>query len=195
MKNLVVLVILALSLLTLDGCQLFHGKNSQPMPTQVRVQVFEVPALVLNHFLPPEQQTPVKDSAYTLVIDHNQTASDLLMQGIHSDAGLLLNETRPIGRWPGTLETCIYPTLSGVNPVNGVLKGTVGVRNQFGKRELRLSCQVLHYSRTPGDTPSIDTPISYVGPLPSGPMIFVAPFQRPDGVRLAHVVVFHFSAK
>ena len=93
MKNLCITVLLAFLMLTLGGCQ-------RTLPAHVRVQVFEVSSLVMDHYIPPEQRIAAPQSAYFVTLDRGALASDLLLQGIHNDAGLLCDDTLDFYGWP-----------------------------------------------------------------------------------------------
>ena len=188
MRNLRIVVLLAF-LWSIVGC------GQRILPAHVRVQVFEVSSLVMDHYIPPEQRTAAPQSAYFVTLDKGALASDLLLQGIHNDAGLLCDDSLDFYGWPPPAQSLSYPALAGVNPVNGTLTGWVGIRSKDSKKELQIDCKVTHNSRSIGDTPTIDSRLFDVGPAPQGPILFVAPFQRENGDKRAHVVVFSVTGK
>jgi len=202
MKSLGTLLLTTVLLLLLGGCHMFSAKHEHmssathetPQPTRLQVQIYEVPALVLNRFIPANERTAIPNSAYFTTIEHGASASDLLLQGIHSDAGLLFDAAQDLDKGKLTW-TINYPTLAGTNAVHGTLGVTVDLGDSLGKHELHIEGKAQHFSRGTTDTPSVESRIAFDSPKPPPAILFIAPFQRPDGTQFAQVIVLTLTGQ
>ena len=195
MKKFALTFFMLFLLVALGGCQMMNldfSVQKPKLPDRIRLQVFEVPELAFTRFVPLHSVTTSTNSAYSIVQDNSTVAADLLFQGIHTDAGLLIDETRDLPAKPGT-ELWNYPTLRGMNPVHGTVGAYIAINGEQQESKLRLEGKVQHFTRGAGDTPSVQSGFWYQGPLRT--VILAAPVQRADGQKLYQVLVFTFASK
>jgi hypothetical protein len=192
MKRIAALLIVLCTAAGANGCASAEWTDAgqSPVGTQVRCQIFEVPAEVAEALVPVASRRPVEQSPYTAATVPVGQVKRLAEQ-MQADSGLLVDKTRPVSNWPRVADSWAYTKADGRLSGGGGGAGFMGVRERGGAREVRIEYQIDHALNA---TRPIHDPVFYQGPLPAGEaVVFLTPADRTDGQRLTHVVAFEVA--
>lgn len=187
MKNIIAISILfAFTLINMIGC----GPRTVPASATVQYRVFEVFEDDINKTVPVAKRTQTDSAGYALA----RVSSDdlkLLLSGIAAKPGLLTDSTRRVAGWPKVADTWTYTRADGTPPGSGGGAGFLGVGTKNGIHEVRIEYNVMHDM---GATEPIRTKIAYEGATTdTDVLLFIKPFVRKDGTKLAHVIAFEVT--
>lgn len=184
MRKLTALTVVLILASMLLGCQ---SKDGGSACADIRYRVFEAARDTVEKAVPNAERTPLDNSAYLVA---QVSAGDLesLLKGISADTSLLVDQSRVISWWPKVADTWSYSKADRTLLGGGSGAGFLGVRSKGGSTEIRIEYNVMHNINTGESTQS---KISYEGPAPEeGGIVFLKPFERKDGTKLVHVIVF-----
>jgi hypothetical protein len=171
------------------------GCESQATQARVHLRVFEVPTQVLRLHMSDHNPQKLSDSAYYVSVVTPRDL-DAMLQSPGAGPRLLAESTRVINDWPAVADTWVYsPSYAGMRLdtiCNGGGVGYLGVREQFGRLELRLDYMVNH--RGPQGQSLVESKIFYEYRFPEGQvLLFHAPANAPNETPQQHVIAFEVT--
>jgi hypothetical protein len=173
----------------LTGCGEL-GIGSQTAAADIRYRVFEIPRNAIDEIIPTETRAPVAGSNYTIARTNPSTVK-ALANHMREDSGLMVDHSRRISFWPRTADTWAYSTAEGKLLGGSTGAGFLGVRNKYGKREIRIEYDLLHDINT---GKPLRSQFIYEGAVPpDGVLIAMNPFGRTDGTELVHLIAFEIE--
>lgn len=172
------------------GCDSGSERSMLVEPVTIHQRVFEVPTSVVDPLFTADRRHSPQGSSYQIV---KATAAESieLFNNRQADTDLLVDRKRSIHLWPHEADTWAYSRATNQILGGGSGSGFFGIKMDDNQHLIRIDHDISHTINT---TQSDTVKLFYEGGLTEHqPLIALNPFERKDGTKLTHVIIFELQ--